>query len=604
MSSPSNNPPPRLGNILVERGYVRVEELQQALEAQCQGTGKLLGEILVELGFASDDQVIECLATVYGVPYAKLEPRLADPRAVDVLPREYIEKNLVFPLFKIRHTLTIAVCEPTNLFLIDELRSLTGLEIQVVATSAKDIRRMFTTLPDSKTFVIDDIIDDSGQADVTLIETSIEDIGDANEFAGQSPVIRLVNYIIYNAVKEGASDIHIEPAERCTRVRFRIDGKLYKSLEVPLNLLAAVTSRIKIMASLDISERRLPQDGRVHVLLDGRKIDLRISTFPGSRGEKTVIRVLDTRSVSLNLRDLGFAEDVLTPLQAGICAPNGIILVTGPTGSGKSTTLYACLNEIASMENNVCTVEDPIEYHLPLINQFQVQERVGLTFSKALRTLLRQDPDVIMVGEVRDEETARTAIQAALTGHLVFSTLHTNDAPSAITRLINMGVEPYLIGAALNMVLAQRLVRRTCSKCREVYDPPRPLRKALERMGLVIEKFTKGLGCRKCRNTGFSGRVGIHELLQVNDELRDAIVAGGTVAQLRKIAATYNMVTLRYDGFRKVREGLTSVEEVIQIAGEIISLNERRPPGVRDSTVGLPPLPVKADPGEPASVES
>lgn len=597
MSTTHTAAPPRLGNILIERGYISVEQLQSALEEQRKGTGKLLGEILTEKGFCTDDQVIECLATVYGVPYAKLEPRLADPKALDVLPREYIEKNLVFPLYKIRHTLTVAVCEPTNLFLIDELRSLTSSEVQVVATSAKDIRRMITTLPDSKTFVIDDIIEDNAQAEVTLIETVIEDIGDSTEYAGQSPVIRLVNYIIYNAVKEGASDIHIEPADRCMRVRFRIDGKLYKSLEVPTNLLGAVTSRIKIMASLDISERRLPQDGRVHVLLDGRKIDLRISTFPGSRGEKTAIRVLDTRSVSLNLRDLGFAEDVLTPLQTAIQAPNGIILVTGPTGSGKSTTLYACLNEIASMENNVCTVEDPIEYHLPLINQFQVQERVGLTFSKALRTLLRQDPDVIMVGEVRDEETARTAIQAALTGHLVFSTLHTNDSPSAITRLINMGVEPYLIGAALNMALAQRLVRRICPKCRETYDPPRTLRKAIERMGYAIDKFHKGLGCRKCRNTGYSGRVGVHELLIINDELRDAIVAGGSVMQLRKIAATYGMVTLRHDGFRKVREGLTSVEEVIQIAGDINGMTEKKaaPGSVRDSTLDLPPLPPKTD---------
>ena len=576
MSSPSSAPP-RLGNVLIERGYVTVEQLNAALEEQRSGSGKLLGEILVERGFCSDDNVIECLATVYGVPYAKLEPRIADPKIVECLPRDYIQKNLVFPLFKIRHTLTVAVTEPTNLFLIDELHALTNLDVQVVATSAKDIRRMFTTLPDSKTFVIDDIIDDNTQADVTLIEKEIDDIGDTTEFAGQSPVIRLVNYIIYNAVKEGASDIHIEPGDRCLRIRNRIDGKLYKALEVPLNLLGAVTSRIKIMASLDISERRLPQDGRVHVLLDGRKIDLRVSTFPCSRGEKTAIRVLDTRSVSLNLRDLGFAEDVLTPLQTAIQAPNGIILVTGPTGSGKSTTLYAALNEIASMENNICTVEDPIEYHLPLINQFQVQERINLTFSKALRTLLRQDPDVIMVGEVRDEETARTAIQAALTGHLVLSTLHTNDAASAITRLINMGIEPYLIGAALNMVLAQRLVRRICAKCREEYEPPRPLRKAVERMGIAIDKFYKGLGCRRCRNTGYSGRLGVHELLFINDELRDAVVAGQSVSDLRRIAATYGMITLRHDGFRKVREGLTSLEEVIQICGDVTDTFERKP---------------------------
>jgi type IV pilus assembly protein PilB len=302
--------------------------------------------------------------------------------------------------------------------------------------------------------------------------------------------------------------------------------------------------------------------------LDGRRIDLRVSTFPTSRGEKTVIRVLDTRSVSLVLEELGFAEDILNGLQQQITAPNGIVLVTGPTGSGKSTTLYAALNAISSMENNICTVEDPIEYNLPLINQFQVQERVGLTFSKALRTILRQDPDVIMVGEVRDEETARTAIQAALTGHLVFSTLHTNDACSAITRLVNMGVEPYLIGAALNMVLAQRLVRRICPKCKQTYEPPRTIRKALERMGFDVPQFYRGVGCRSCRNTGFRGRIGAHELLILNDQLRDAIVSNPSIASIRELAKANGMITLRHDGFRKVREGITTVEEIFHIVGD------------------------------------
>jgi type IV pilus assembly protein PilB len=322
------------------------------------------------------------------------------------------------------------------------------------------------------------------------------------------------------------------------------------------------------MASMDISERRLPQDGRVNVLLDKRKIDLRVSTFPTHRGEKTVIRVLDTRSVSLNLEDLGFAEDVLSQFREGIQAPNGIILVTGPTGSGKSTTLYGALNAISSMENNVCTVEDPIEYHLPLINQFQVQERVGMTFSKALRTLLRQDPDIIMVGEVRDEETARTAIQAALTGHLVFSTLHTNDACSSITRLVNMGVEPYLIAAALNMVLAQRLLRRICPKCRQEYEPPRTVRKALEKMGWQDGTFSKGVGCRHCRNTGYTGRIGIHELLMLDDEIRDAVVSSASLGAIRELARRKGMISLSFDGFRKVREGITTIEEVLQTAGE------------------------------------
>ena len=563
--------PRRIGDLLLNRGYVSEEQLQSALTRQQQGgRNKLLGEVLVELEYCTEDQIVECLATEYGVPYAKLDSGLLDLSIIDVLPREYIEQNLVLPLFEIRGTLTIAVSEPSNLFLIDEIRSLSDLDVQIVAATQRDIRRMITSLPNSKVFVIDDIIEDSDAADVTLIEDAIEDIGDIEEVAGQSPVIRLVNYIIFNAVKEGASDIHIEPAERCLRVRYRLDGRLHKALEVPQHLLSAVSSRIKIMASLDISERRLPQDGRVHVLLEGRKIDLRVSTFPTHRGEKTVIRVLDTRSVSLVLEDLGFAEDVLSRFQENIRAPNGIILVTGPTGSGKSTTLYAALNAISSMENNVCTVEDPIEYHLPLINQFQVQDFkiFGLTFSKALRTLLRQDPDVIMVGEVRDEETARTAIQAALTGHLVFSTLHTNNACSAVTRLVNMGVEPYLIGAALNMVLAQRLVRRICSKCRTVYEPPRTVRKTLERMGFEADTFYRGVGCRSCRNTGYRGRIGIHEVMVVTDEMRDAILANPNIGALRKIAQRNGMVSLAHDGFRKVREGITSVEEVLMVAGE------------------------------------
>jgi type IV pilus assembly protein PilB len=563
-------PTKRLGNVLVEKGYLSVEQLEAALARQKESAqNKLLGEVLVELEFCSEDQVIECLAVEYNVPYAKLEPRLFDPAVIDVLPREYIEENLVLPLFVVRGVLTIAVSEPSNLFLLDELAALSNMEVQIVATTGKDVRRMLTSLPDSKVFVIDDIIEDNDATEVTLIEDAIEDIGDVEEIAGQNPVIRLVNYIVYTAVKEGASDIHIEPAERCMRVRHRVDGRLHKAIEVPLHLLGAVTSRIKIMASMDISERRLPQDGRVNVLLDGRKIDLRVSTFPTNRGEKTVIRVLDTRGVSLVLEDLGFGEEILSTFQRHIREPNGIILATGPTGSGKSTTLYAALNAISSMENNVCTVEDPIEYHLPLINQFQVQERVGLTFSKALRTLLRQDPDVIMVGEVRDEETARMAIQAALTGHLVLSSLHTNDACSAITRLVNMGVEPYLIGAALNMVLAQRLVRRICSKCKQSYEPPRNIRKSLERSHVEIAEFQRGVGCRACRNTGFRGRIAIHEILSINDELRDEIVANPTISAIRRLAVKTGMITLRHDGLSKVRDGVTTIDEVFHITGDV-----------------------------------
>ena len=560
----------RIGNLLVEKGYLSTELLEAALQEQKKpiNNGKLLGEVIVSLEFCTEDQVVECLAGEYDVPYAKLEQRMFDLGVIDILTREYIEENLVLPLFCVDEVLTIALTEPSNLFLIDEVALLTGKEVQIVATSTRDLRRMITTLPNSTVFVIDDIIEDSDAADVTLIEDALDDITDIEEIAGQSPVIRLVNYIIFNAVKEGASDIHIEPAERCMRIRYRVDGILYKALEVPQHLLAAVTSRIKIMAGLDISERRLPQDGRVNVMLNRRRIDLRVSTFPGSRGEKTAMRIIDTGSVSLVLEDLGFAEDVLDSFKSGIEAPNGIVLVTGPTGSGKSTTLYAALNTISSMENNICTVEDPIEHNLPLVNQFQVQDRVGLTFSVALRTLLRQDPDAIMVGEIRDEETGRMAIQAALTGHLVFSTLHTNDACAAITRLVNMGVEPYLIGAALNMVLAQRLVRRICNKCRETYEPPRAVRKMMQRTGFEMDTFHRGVGCRQCRNTGFSGRLGIHEIFVLNDEIRDAITADKPLALIRQMASEQNMITLRQDGLRKVREGITTIDEIMPLLGE------------------------------------
>jgi type IV pilus assembly protein PilB len=558
--------PRRLGSLLVDQGYLTPDDLQSALEKQrLEGRKRLLGEILVEQEHCTEDQVIECLAAEYGVPYAKLNARLLDLQTVDVLPREYVEKNLVLPLFLVRGVLTIAVSEPSNLFLIDEVRGLAGAQVQIVAASPKDIRRMIAALPNSKVFVIDELIEASDATVATLLEDAV---GDVAEIAGQSAVIRLVNRIIFNAVKEGASDIHVEPSERSMRVRYRIDGRLHKALEASPHLLGAVTSRIKTMGAMDVNERRLPQDGRVQVVLEGRKIDLRVSTFPAARGEKTVIRLLDARAVSLNLEDLGFAEDVLAAVQANIRAPNGIILVAGPTGSGKSTTLYAALRALGTMENNVCTVEDPIEYHLPMVNQFQVQTKLGVTFPEALRTLLRQDPDVIMVGEIRDEETARAAVRAALSGHLLFSTVHTGDACSAITRLVNMGVEPYLVGAALNMVLAQRLVRRICAKCRAVYEPPRAIRRAVERMGGDFSQYYRGTGCRACRNTGFRGRIGIHELLVVGDVMRDAILANPAIANLRKTADAAGMITLSHDGFRKVREGITTLEEIFHVLGD------------------------------------
>jgi len=560
----------RLGELLLNHGFLTAEQLGEALEAQTAGPdSKLLGEVILEREMCTEDQILECLAIEFCIPYVQLDNRMFDTKVLDMIPREFIEKHTVLPLFKVRDVLTIAVAEPTDVFLLDQLREVAGCEVQLAIASAKDIRRMQQTyMPNTRVFVIDDIIDDANSSAVELIEESIDDIGLDADAADQSPIIRLVNYIVYNAVREGASDIHIEPTERQLRIRYRVDGALFLSLEPPIHLAPAVASRLKIMASLDISERRLPQDGRIHVLMEGRPVDLRVSTLPMPFGEKIVIRILDNRSINLSLQELGFSCHIHDRFEQQLGLPNGIALVTGPTGSGKSTTLYAALNAVSDLEHNICTVEDPIEFQLEMINQFQVNERIGLTFAAILRSLLRQDPDILMVGEIRDQETARVAIQAALTGHLVFSTLHTNDACSTVTRLLDMGVEGYLLGSSLNMILAQRLCRRICNRCKQSYEPPSPMRKALEQMHLDFDEFVMGVGCKRCRNTGYSGRIAIHELLVVDDTMRDIISSNPSMQVIRDYARQNGMVPLRYDGLSKVTEGITTIEEVFRVSDE------------------------------------
>jgi type IV pilus assembly protein PilB len=561
----------RLGSLLLDRGYVTAEQLEECLAVQRESMGtQLLGEVVQQRGFCTEEQLTECLAIQYGVPYAKLDARLFDPKTLELVPREVMDAHSILPLFKVKNTLTVAMSEPANLFVLDELKRITGCEVQVVAATGAEIRRLLQAcIPSAGVFVIDDILDIATESEITLIQDIVEDIGNLQEVAGQSPVIRLVNYIIYNAAKEGASDIHIEPSENVLRVRFRIDGVLHKSLEAPIRVAPAVISRIKVMSNLDISERRLPQDGRIHLLLKTRPIDLRVSICPMNQGEKGVIRLLDNSHALASLSQLGFRTEIMGHVKEQIARPNGIMLVCGPTGSGKSTTLYSALHEISSMEKNICTVEDPVEYNLKLVNQLHVKDKIGLTFGTALRSLLRQDPDVIMIGEIRDEDTARIAIQAALTGHLVFSTLHTNDACSAVTRLLNMNVESYLIGAALNAVLAQRLVRRICPKCKEVYNPPRAVRNAVNKMGIEIDEFYHGVGCKRCRNTGYSGRIGIHELLQFNDALRDLVTGTPQLTQIRAMAKEQGMTSMRYDGLAKVKEGITTVEEVFNASDDL-----------------------------------
>ena len=557
-----------LGQLLVNQGAINEEQLEEALEAQkTSSAGKLLGEVLQELGYCTDDQIAEAMAEDYGLPFAKISAHLTDPKVLDVLPVEFLEENIVLPLFKIREELTLAVSEPSNVYLLDEVTRLTGCQLHVVCAMASDIKATLEMhVPAANVFVISDFMDE--EPDISLVERQVEDITDVEAAEEGSPVVKLVNYIICSAVSEGASDIHIEPDDQNLRVRFRVDGKLFEKVRPPFSMAPAISSRIKIMASLDIAERRLPQDGGIHVLMNKRPVDLRVSTLPGQFGEKIVIRIIDNNAVLVNMEKLGFSYDMLKNWRQAVSAPNGIVLVTGPTGSGKSTTLYSALNELNDETVNICTVEDPIEFNMQEVNQFQVNEKIGFTFSGALRSLLRQDPDVIMLGEIRDEETGRIATQAALTGHLVLSTLHTNNAPGAVTRLINIGIEPFLISAALEAVLAQRLVRKICTECKEAYEPSATVRRAVEQLAGPVETFYKGEGCPKCRETGYRGRIGIYELLIPDDNMRENISKDTSMGELQQMAKEAGMIDLQQDGMEKVRTGITTLDEILRVTSE------------------------------------
>jgi type IV pilus assembly protein PilB len=574
-TNPATAPKVQLGELLVERGLMSEVQLRDALEEQKRsGHRKLLGEILIELSIVSEEQVVEALASAYSVPYAKLTPRLADPRVTDKLPRDFIDTHCVMPLFLVDGMLTVAVSEPANLFLTEEIERLSGCDVQIVAATSRDIRATLQAhLPSAGVFVLDDMYDGEGKSDaLELVETRVQDLEELAEVAGQSPVIKLVNYLLYTAVQDRASDIHIEREDHACRVRFRVDGKLMVKLSPPHQMHPAIVSRIKIMSGMDISERRLPQDGDIHVMLDGRPIDMRVSTMPGKFGEKVVIRVIDNRNSIVTLEKLGMSAAMTRIWREIINSPTGAVLVTGPTGSGKSTTLYSVLAELASDEENICTVENPVEANILGVNQFQVNEKIGFTFATALRSLLRQDPDIIMVGEIRDAETALVATQAALTGHLVFSTLHTNDAASAVTRLVNMGVEPYLVAAMLRGVLAQRLVRKVCPHCREPYQPDAKERKALQDTFGEVGELVKGAGCTRCRGRGYSGRLGVFELIAPNEEMLEVIAHGGGLQEIRRMARDAGYLTLREDGLAKALAGQTTVDEVLRVLSQDIGV--------------------------------
>ncbi len=554
-----------IGTMLVQKGVIDDTQLAQALEHQSSQTEhQLLGEILVELDMAAEMDIVEVLAEEYGVPCIDQLARVADPRTIEVLPRSFIEEHQVLPMYLVRSTLTVAVAEPSNIYLVEEISRRTGYDVQIVAASRSAIESAIKSwLPAANIFVIDDIYEDIAEEDFSVIERQVTELADLEQVAGHGPVVKLVNFIIYSAVQEGASDIHIEPGDQELRVRYRVDGRLWEKIAPPYRMHAAITSRIKIMSNLDIAERRIPQDGDFNVMLEGRPIDLRVSTMPGTWGEKTVIRIIDSEQSRLGLEQLGFDADMLSGWQEVIGHPNGVVLVTGPTGSGKSTTLYSVLGQLNADDQNITTVEDPVEAKIPGINQSQVNEKAGFTFSSALRSMLRQDPDIMMVGEIRDSETASICMQAALTGHLVFSSLHTNDSPSAVTRLCNLGIEPYLVAATLRGVLAQRLIRKICPHCKAPWTPEDHAAEALAQACGTIDDFQRGEGCSRCRGTGFAGRIGMFELLVPDASFLDAIANAESLQSLRARLEQSSFRTLRDDGMAKVRAGLTTPEEVL-----------------------------------------
>ncbi len=559
-----------LGAALVGAGVVTEGALSAAEKTVTQTPGLELWEALVEQG-ADEIGVLETVARLKGLGFTRLEregvEEAFEGTLVQRLGVEYCKERELIPVSMADDRVTLATSRPDNVMALDDARlRLKARSMRVVVAPGSAIRaameQLTETVPDDVD--VDEILGDIDEDDVQVDELTEEEV-DLEREAAESPVIRYVNYIIQTAAKEGASDIHIEPGERSLVVRFRIDGVLFEVMRPPAKMAAAITSRLKIMANLDISERRLPQDGRIRCTVQNRKLDLRVSTLPTTGGEKTVMRILDTRSISVGLDDLGFDANALELWKGQVSQPHGIVLVTGPTGSGKTTTLYASLREMDKKGKNISTVEDPVEYQVDGITQTQTHGKIGMTFAAALKSLLRQDPDVIMVGEIRDMETAETAVQASLTGHLVLSTLHTNDAPSAITRLVNIGIEPFLIGAAVNATLAQRLVRRICANCKREAKLSEEQLEFLEMRGMSASEIFEGEGCPKCRNTGYTGRLGLYEMLVVDDTTRDAIARNPNVTEFRRFCCERGMTTLREDGLRKVSLGQTTIQEVFRV---------------------------------------
>ncbi|MDP3937782.1 MAG: GspE/PulE family protein [Deltaproteobacteria bacterium] len=551
----------RIGEILVQKGYLTEAQLQKVLERQKECGGKL-GDTCVKMGVITDDQKTDGLALQLGIARVQLASYLIEPEVLSLVTPSMASRNKLVPLFRIEDTLTVAMADPLNIYAIDELRRQTGLEIDSTITTLKEIDEALRQHYGVGAGFQKEIAELGREQGVDLNES-----GRTEESRSQdAPIIKLVNTVLAQAVGESASDIHIEPMSKALRVRYRVDGILHEASSIPAGAHGAVVSRLKVMAGLDISERRIPQDGRFQVAAGGRNVDMRMSTYPSILGEKVVIRVLDKTKMGIALEGLGMDAEVLAALEGAILRPSGILLLTGPTGSGKTTTLYAALQRIASIEKNVMTIEDPVEYDLETVTQSQVNQKAGLTFATGLRSILRQDPDVIMVGEIRDRETAEIAVRAAMTGHLVLSTLHTNDAPSAVPRLVELGLERFVVASSLNAVLAQRLVRKVCGECAE---PCRPSDETLARLGpgieLPLEDLRRGAGCTGCQGTGFRGRTGLFEMFEMTESMQDFVGRDVSAVSLRKEASENGMRLLRQDGIDKAVRGTTTIEEVLRV---------------------------------------
>jgi len=559
----------RIGELLVKQNLLTTEQLRKARE-EAKSQGQRLGAQITKLGFLQENQLSEFVAKQYGVPDINLDEFDIDPAVIQLIPEEVAQKHSVVPVNRAGSTLILATADPSNIFAIDDIKFLTGYNVEVVVASEEQIKRAIDRYYD-KASALDDIMGNFDDSDMEVV--SGDDDVDVSALAKESedaPVVKLVNLILTDAVKRSASDIHIEPYEKEFRVRYRIDGVLYEVMKPPLKLKSAITSRIKIMSELDIAERRLPQDGRIKLKMGrGREMDYRVSVLPTLFGEKTVMRLLDKSNLQLDMTKLGFEQAQLDVFQHAIHQPFGMVLVTGPTGSGKTTTLYSALSELNKISENISTAEDPVEFNLMGINQVQMHDDIGLNFAAALRSFLRQDPDIIMVGEIRDFETAEIAVKAALTGHMVLSTLHTNDAPSTINRLLNMGIEPFLVASSVNAIVAQRLARRVCGECKE--QDPETLKEAMVAAGLSEEearatKPMKGRGCSNCSNTGYRGRVALYEVMRVGEELKEFILNGASATEIKREAIRLGMLTLRRSALNKFKEGVTTLSEVHRVS--------------------------------------